>query len=222
MYFSGLIFILQPFRFILKCFWAIPTPRRVIPATQICSFAKQTTVHFLLKITAMQIQPVFVCKVKENIDTQTKCCLSLQVNGWPWKASSGVCRSLVCPAHVPEVLWAFRPLPTWQTEPGTLSWCGRVTRWGFSNSSTGTRAHRTRYGHSHMSRSNGTELWNITLAAPSPSPSLFCSSTSRLWRSTASRLSVSLSLAATRKMDMRQFAEPIGGSMKKRRGTWRL
>lgn len=52
--------------------------------------------------------------------------------------------------------------------------------------------------------------------------SLFCSSTFRSWRSTASRLSVSLSLAAERKTDMRQFAEPIGGSMKKRRGTWRL
>lgn len=62
MYFSGFIFILQPLIFILKYFRAIPTPR----LGQICSFAKQSRVHFLLKITEMQIKPVLVCKVKKT------------------------------------------------------------------------------------------------------------------------------------------------------------
>lgn len=69
-----------------------------------------------------------------------------------------MCLSPACPAHVPKVLWASRPLPTWRTELGTSSWCGRATHWAFSNSSTDTPAHRTRYGPKPRHISNGGGL----------------------------------------------------------------
>lgn len=76
--------------------------------------------------------------------------LSIQVSGWLWRGGSGVCPSLVCPVRVPEVPWAFRPLHTWPMALGTSSLCGKQTHsdsWSFS---TGTQAHRTRYGQVHI------------------------------------------------------------------------
>lgn len=70
---------LQPFRFTLKCFRAIPTPRLGVAATQICSFANQSS---LLPENHCNANQTSVCmQSKENTDIQTKCCLSLQVNG---------------------------------------------------------------------------------------------------------------------------------------------
>lgn len=70
-----------------------------------------------------------------------------QMNGWLWRAGLGACHWHVCPAPVPEVLWAFLPLPTWQTGQGISSWCGILTHWDSSSTSTGTLVHRTRWVH---------------------------------------------------------------------------
>lgn len=81
--------------------------------------------------------------------------LSLQMSGWVWRAGSGVCLSLVCPAHVPGVLWASPLLLTWRTEQETSSLCGTLTLWLFLSFSTDIQAHRTR--HENFT---GTQFWN--------------------------------------------------------------
>lgn len=217
MYFCGFIFIFQPFRFFLKCFQAIPTPR----LGQICSFAKQTIVHFLLKITAMQIKPVFICKVKKTqTSKQSVACPSR------WMGDCGR-QVQVCVAHLYVQLMS-------QKSSGPLALCppGRRNRGphpGVGGSPAGV-SQIPLQTHEHTGPGTDTVAGHIETALGFETSrcntvsisSLLCSSTFRLWRSTASRLSVSLSLAAKRKTDMRQFAESIGASMKKRRGTWRL
>ncbi|XP_056279691.1 ceramide kinase family protein isoform X3 [Pseudoliparis swirei] len=63
-------------------------------------------------------------------------------------------------AHVPRVLWASLLPLTSQTEQGTSSWCGTLTRWNSSSSSTDTPAHRT---------SLTCRLWRCTASRPSAS-----------------------------------------------------
>lgn len=144
--------------------------------------------------------------------------LSAQVSGWVWRAGSGVCLSLACPAHVPRVLWASLLPLTSQTEQGTSSWCGTLTRWNSSSSSTDTPAHRTRCDHFHFTRELCWPVYTRLDPISATSLSLTC----RLWRCTASRPSASLSPPTKRTKGMKRSEARAVGWMKKGWTTLRL